>query len=287
MTARITNVLAAIALSTAFAAPHAQAATLYAYNLTGDRLVAFDSSTPGTLILDVAITGLSTGQFLLGLDFRPANGLLYTVLSNNTNNQVATINTTTGAVTTVGGPLAGTSNALYYGIDFNPVVDRIRFVNQSGLNLRLNPADGTLAGTDAGLNPGTPRIVHVAYSNNFAGAASTTLYGIDSNTDLLVFFLNNPNGGLIVNLGFLGVNATDAGGFDIDSNGNAWAALRIGGVSILHSINLTTGAATAIGEIGSGLTIDGLSALPTGVPEPSTLLLSALGLASLLLRRLK
>ena len=61
-------------------------------------------------------------------------------------------------------------------------------------NLRLNPNDGTLTATDATLayaagdpNFGAnPNEVALAYSNNVAGALSTTLYGIDSGLDVLV-----------------------------------------------------------------------------------------------------
>jgi len=57
------------------------------------------------------------------------------------------------------------------------------------------------------------------------------------------------------------VSALSFGGFDIHFAANvAYAALQIGGGSTLHSINLTTGAATPFGAIGDGtLLIDGLS----------------------------
>ena len=67
-------------------------------------------------------------------------------------------------------------------------------VSDAGQNLRLNPNNGAVAGVDTALafaagdaNAGqNPNLVGSAYTNNFAGSTSTTLYGIDSNRDALV-----------------------------------------------------------------------------------------------------
>lgn len=45
------------------------------YALTNDgRIVSFSSSAPGTLLSDVAVSGLPVGEALWGLDFRPPPG---------------------------------------------------------------------------------------------------------------------------------------------------------------------------------------------------------------------
>jgi len=64
----------------------------------------------------------------------------------------------------------------------------------------------------------------------------------------------------VTTIGAIGVNAADFGGLDIQPFSNiAFAALRVGSVSNLYSVNLTTGAATLIGVIGNGTnTIDGI-----------------------------
>jgi hypothetical protein len=54
----------------------AEAEFLTGLTSTGN-LMAFDSATPGTISVSVAITGLQAGETLLGIDRRPANGLLY------------------------------------------------------------------------------------------------------------------------------------------------------------------------------------------------------------------
>ncbi|MEQ1644326.1 MAG: DUF4394 domain-containing protein, partial [Pyrinomonadaceae bacterium] len=115
----------------------------------------------------------------------------------------------------------------------------------------------------------SPNIVHVAYSNSQAGATLTTLYGIDAGRDTLVRIggvdgTPSPNTGQVNTIGPLGVNATSFGGFDIQPFTNiAYAALRVGGIQQLYSINLATGAATLVGNIGDGNNvIDGFTIAP-------------------------
>jgi uncharacterized repeat protein (TIGR01451 family) len=255
---------------------------IYTYSPELDALIRFNSDTPN-LTTQINLTGIDTAalEFLEFIDFRPVNGLLYAVAVHpTTGSRVVTVNTATGAVTTAG-PLT-TLSAPFYGGDFNPVVDLIRETGFSGSNRRINPAGG-VAGTDTNLayaagDPGfgtTPQVVHVAYSNNFVGATSTTLYGIDVNRDVLVTIGSvggspvSPNTGQLFTVGPLGFNATGYGGFDIHSGTNlAFAALTVGGLPGLYSINLATGAAGFIGEIIppdpdlAGARIDGLSIAP-------------------------
>ena len=104
-------------------------------------------------------------------------------------------------------------------------------VSDTGQNLRLNPDTGAVAAVDTALNPGAPHVVGSAYTNNFAGATTTTLYAIDATTDQL-FIQNPPNDGTLVPVGPLGVDTTDAVGFDISANdGVAFATLTVGGTT--------------------------------------------------------
>jgi hypothetical protein len=82
------------------------------------------------VISDLPVTGLQQGESLLGIDFRPANGLLYGVGSSN---RLYTVNPRTGEASQVGsGQFAVPLTPGAAGFDFNPTVDRIRFVNEAG-----------------------------------------------------------------------------------------------------------------------------------------------------------
>ena len=95
--------------------------------------------------------------------------------------------------------------------------------------------------------------VGVAYTNNFAGATTTTLYGIDSNLDILTI-QNPPNNGTLNTIGPLGFDTSGSVGFDIATAGTAFASLSVSGLAGLFTINLATGAATPVGSIGTGAT---------------------------------
>lgn len=189
------------------------------------------------------IVGLMPAETLKGIDFRPLNGQIYGLGSTG---MLYTINAASGAATVVGtGPFAALNGA-YFGFDFNPTVDRIRVVSRNGQNLRLNPITGLLAATDGNLNPGTPLIASAAYSNNFAGATTTTLFDIDCHNDSL-YTQTPPNDGMLVPVGPLGVDIQSENGFDIAStSGIAYAIFTVGSTHGLYTINLTTGAATRV-----------------------------------------
>jgi hypothetical protein len=261
---------------------------------TTGNLVTFDSTTPGTIDTTVAITGLESGETMLGIDRRPSNGLLYGLGSTS---RLYSINTTTGLATAVGAsPFAPVLTGTAFGFDFNPVPDRIRVVSTDTTNFRLNPNTGALAGTDTPLSYAagdtgvgiTPRIVGSAYTNNVSGTSATTLFGIDSNRDVLVMQGGpsgspSPNGGVLTTIGGgLGVDTSDLVGFDISGiTGVAYASLTppTGGASQLFTIDLTTGTATLVGSIGGGVTLADL-AVGVGtasVPEPTSFTLLALG----------
>ncbi len=277
----------------ALASSPAEAGSLTGLTTTGN-LVTFDSATPGTIGSSVAITGLQSGESLLGIDRRPANGLLYGLGSTS---RVYSINTTTGLATAIGGapfapPLSGTA----FGFDFNPVSDRIRVISADGSNFRLNPNTGMVAGSDTPLSYAAadsgaglaPRIIGSAYTNNFAGTAVTTLFGIDSNRDVLVMQgghdgAPSPNGGVLTTIGSgLGVNTSDLVAFDVSgTSGEAFALLTpaTGGSSSLFKIDLTSGGATLVGTVGAGLTLSGLAADvgAAAVPEPGSFTLLGIG----------
>jgi hypothetical protein len=282
--------VAAIALL-AGTASNAQAELVYGTTLTG-QLITWDSATPGTLISGVAVQGLQANEQVVGIDFRPASGELFVLGSFS---RLYTMNPNTGVATQVGaGAFTPALNGSTFGFDFNPTVDRIREVSNADQNLRLNPITGGVAATDGTLayavgdpNFGVdPDITHAAYTNNFNGAQTTTLYAIDSDRDVLVT-INPPNNGVLNTVGPIGLDVTAWGGFDISGvTGVAYAALRdiTLNSSTCYTINLATGAASPVGLIDGGVVI---TAMTVVVPEPAsmTALAGVIGLAGLRRRR--
>ncbi|MBC7912409.1 MAG: DUF4394 domain-containing protein [Pyrinomonadaceae bacterium] len=230
-----------------------------AFALTNsNRLVRFNTVDPGTALSAVSIGNLNIGDQVLAIDFRPATGQLYGMVRDllGTSYRLVIINPTTGATTAVA-PVAPSPTGSFFGFDFNPVPDRIRIISDADQNLRVNPADGvalvdgTLAYAAGDTNVGqNPNVAGAGYANNFTGTASTTLYDIDTNLDILVT-QNPPNNGTLNTVGTLGVDTTNLVGFDIGSANNAFAALTLATdpVSKLYTINLTTGRATLVGNI--------------------------------------
>lgn len=216
-----------------------------------NQLITANANASGSFSSPVNITGLQTGESLLGIDFRPATGQLYGVGSTS---RLYAINVVTGVATVIGtAPFTPAINGTLAGFDFNPTVDRIRLVTNTGQNLRLNPETGTVAAVDGNLNPGTPNISGAAYSNSFAGTATTVLFDIDLASQKLLK-QDPPNNGSLVEVGSLGITATGGAGFDISfDNTVALATLTVGGISGLYSIDLTTGAAISLGDLSTPL----------------------------------
>ena len=256
-----------------------------------NNLISFDSENPSQLQSIVQVTGIVAGQVLCGLDFRPATGALYGLAYNATTGdaQIYTINPTTGVATAVSdAPVSLGTGLGSIGFDFNPVVDRIRVTGSNGSNFRINPITGAIASTDSTLNfaggdvnQGNGSIGASAYTNSFLGTTATTLFNIAQGLGVLTT-QNPPNNGVLNTVGTLGIqlDTTDRS-FDLDilydqttqSNVAFLAANALGSnTDVLYQVNLTTGAATAVGSIGLGVRVKsiavGLDSLPT--PQDTT-----------------
>lgn len=256
---------------------------------TRSQLVTFDSAAPGLLTSARFIAGMGPSEEIINIDFRPATGELYAMGSFN---NLYVLDPVTAFATRVGTGFSPQLNGIEFGFDFNPTVDRIRVVSDLDQNLRLNPITGGGAATDVNLayaagdpNAGAnPNVTGSAYTNNFGGATATTLYGIDSNLNILVT-QNPPNNGTLNTVGSLGFDTTGLVGFDISGpSGVAYASLHAqgGAFTTLYTINLATGAATSVGVIGGPsdpILLRDLTAF--NVPGPGVLALAGL----LVLRR--
>ncbi|MEJ7559176.1 MAG: DUF4394 domain-containing protein [Pedobacter sp.] len=224
------------------------------YALTNDnRLLSLNAKNPSSVLSQVSISGLQTGENILGIDFRPATGQLYGIGSSS---RLYVIDYKTGAARAIGATAFATAiSGTSFGFDFNPTVDRIRLVSSSGQNLRLNPETGSVMIVDGVINGVTnAQVSSVAYTSNRAGAATTTLFDIDAATDKL-YKQDPPNDGKLVEVGSLGVDVDQIGGFDINPDGSvALAALQVSGQSSLFTVDLTSGKAMKIANLSGQIT---------------------------------
>jgi hypothetical protein len=244
------------------------------------RFAALGGSVNTLLIRErTPIAGLASGEALIGIDFRPATGDLYGVgrIGADAVGQLYTLDLASAQATPVGSrtiPLAGTA----FGVDFNPVPDLLRLASDAGQNIRVRPADGTVAGTDTPLaypaagDPNasrTARVVAVAYTNpDTDPQTNTVLHDVDANRaadadrdgDALAIQVP-PNAGVLNTVGTLGLDADDLTALDIGPNNEALAALRPSGgaASRLYVVDLPSGAAIDVGRIGRGEEIAGLA----------------------------
>ncbi len=239
----------------------------------GGRIATFNRATPGTLVSNLGISGLNGSEQLIGMDVRPANGLVYAVSNAG---RIYTLDPATGAATfrvALANDAANTTaftalSGASFGVDFNPVPDRLRLVSNTGQNLRINVDTGATL-VDGAINGIAGASVSAsAYTNAFAGATSTQLFNIDCATGTRTL-QNPPNNGTLTNPTPLGVTCDAANGFDIDARNNTgFAALRVGGVTRLYSVSLATGGvATAVGTLGTDEPVVGLTLLnPPAAP---------------------
>jgi hypothetical protein len=200
------------------------------------------------------------------------------------------LNTTTGAATQVGaGQFSPSLNGTYFGFDFDPVADRARVVSDNHQNLLLNPETGAVTAVyeptayapgdeNAG---GSSEVTALAYTNNFAGATTTTLYGFDYDHSGLLVKIDPLDSGKLKTIGRVsGWGTGDAwpdnkfAAFDISDTGTAYMALTFddmddGPKRSFFTIDLATATTTGLGAIDTGEFIRSIAVNPTGLPTPA------------------
>jgi hypothetical protein len=237
--------------------------TFYATDNQGN-LLSFSADSPRSIDSSRPITGLPAMVTLRGIDFRPATGELYGVGSDSVVYRVSPV---TGKAVAEGPAFTPALSGRFFGVDFNPTVDRIRVTSDANQNLRLNPDTGALAGADADLDPNDPTVVGSAYTNSSFSAtppASTILYALDALDDA-IYVQNPPNNGTLTTPTPVDINVRGDSGFDIAGKNNtgyvATASDRRPGAE-LYRVNVQTGDTVKLGQIGrGGVTITGLAAV--------------------------
>lgn len=248
--------------------------------VTADQqLVSFPTKRPGRILSQQALTGLNPSEQVVGIDFRVARGILYALTDAG---RLMTVNTQTGALTPVAStPLSATFRGQVFGFDFNPTVDRIRVVNESGQNLRLHPETGALVASDPDLaydatdvHAGrTPQVVAAGYTYNQQDDKLTTNFAIDRAAGTLVTQgtregiqpVVSPNTGRLFTVGPLGIGLIDDISFDIsDVNNEALVVARAPGARrmTLYRLDLGTGSAQRVGMLGIRSPIRGMAIEP-------------------------
>jgi hypothetical protein len=242
----MTRTIFAIALLGATSlAGASQASTIAA--LVGDNTIAM-VDTASLKVTGTMKTSGASGR-ILGIDVRPADGMLYAVTADGV---AWTIDAKSGKATQKSkfdmAPPTGMVT-----VDFNPVADRLRVMGSDGMNLRINvddgkvTKDGDLKYAESDMHKGEkPNVVAGAYTNSVKGAKETTLYNIDATIGALVRQAP-PNDGVLNVIGKLGMTPKSVA-FDIaagEAAGTGW--LMADGT--LYRVDLATGKATMAGKV--------------------------------------
>lgn len=236
-----------------------------------NRLISFSPETPRVFSSLAQIIGLQPGETLHGIDFRPATGQLYGLGSQGrlytleADGRATLVGTLAADPLDLTAPFTGLTGSIF-GMDFNPVVDRLRVVSDTGQNLRINviPVAGFVqVTTDTALSQNG--VAASAYSNNTSGATTTNLFGVDTAGDQWVM-QEPPNDGTITAIALLNAGQVIDASVDIETdNTAALAVLNIGGIAAIYRIDLASGATTVLGTVGTGEPISGF-AIPVAPP---------------------
>lgn len=192
----IVKTLLACSASSLLLAGAAKAADIGVLMADGSVVVVDTAAKKVTRMMKV--TGTTTP--LVGIDVRPADGMLYGLTADGTLYTIAM----DGKATMKSKLETMLPSGVTATVDFNPVADRLRVIGSDGTSLRANVEDGKVmkdgslkyADTDANKDK-KPKVVAGAYTNSVKGTKETTLYDIDASTGALVKQAP-PNDGILV-----------------------------------------------------------------------------------------
>ncbi|MEH0167789.1 DUF4394 domain-containing protein [Roseateles microcysteis] len=256
-----------------------------------NQLIHFNAGQPQKILSRKPLSGLLAQDRLLGIDYRVARGQLYGLGASG---QLYRIDTATGMAATIGSQAVLTGEGREYGFDFNPTVDRIRVISDTGLNLRMHPDTGAMVDSDPG-RPGLqldgmlafdakdanagkkPAVVAAGYTYNKTDEKQTTNYVIERSQGILAHMgtkegvtpVVSPNTGKLYTVGSLGLPPFDRATLDIsDISNTGYAAITPAAdasgraSSRWYRIDLKTGKAQLMGSIGENELVVGTAIEP-------------------------
>lgn len=270
---RVSLVSSVLALGATGALADAHAGTM-GYALAGDgaQLVMMQNiAEPGN------VTSVDLSTPIWAIAYRPVTGDLL----GFGDGAIFTIDPATGEMTDLGANFmegATIADGAMVAFDFNNAIDAVRAVSTGGDNLVYFPegfgdnderAGSVRRFTDLAYAEGdamagtTPMVYANAYTNAVPGAkaSATFQYALDAETDALISLANND--GTLATIGKVTVDGKEVdlapmGGFDIvsasEGDNAAYAILQMEGAESagLYAIDLETGAATMLADLGMG-----------------------------------
>jgi len=260
-----------------------------ALTLNMRHLITFDSEDPETVRDMFDITGMTSGQLMMAIDFRPADMNLYGLGYNSSNYQyqLYRIDLNTGAavaINTTPGTLNLGSNTTV-GFDFDPVTDKLRITGNNGLNILMSASTGSIIATDSVLTYGqgdinfgtNASITAIAYTNSYSGTTASQLLGLDIATGSLVMLSGNNSSTSVLttllNIGtYLGGGSNNNGSMDFyydhATNANLGYMASNEGSSTnsygsFYSMTSTGATMQHKGDIGQGIPVQDIAARQT------------------------
>src|ERR1044072_4541144 len=141
--------------------------------IDGKSLVWIDPATKKV----VGKANIRGATNVVGIDVRPADGMLYAVTADG---GIYTVDAKSGQAT-MKSKISEMGKGAITVVDFNPAADRLRVITSDGANLRINvddgktTEDGALKFKEGDANAGTtPMVVAGAYTNSANPKPDTT-----------------------------------------------------------------------------------------------------------------
>ena len=245
-----------------------------------------NASSPSSISGPYSVSGVTSGQILVAMDYQPSTGKLYALGYDSAATMAQLYTITNSGTAYTANPVAPATPSIHLGsttnasFDFISTLDnQIRIMGRNGNTYLLNTNNGSIVSTGTGATSFASTDVHglagnlitgTAYTNSFYGADATTQVGYDAVNNVLVSFdaasfangfdnehytlhsMGLSTGAIISGSGSVGMDAI----YDTATNANMIymsASNALG--THLYSYNMATGSAgtmTDLGAIGSG-----------------------------------